>query len=209
MVFLDASHVSSAGSQKIAEPLIRQLDSVLSKGDVCGVMTADTTASSVELGAKTDVLVGALRAHPNWGRRDDRTRFDETEQRYIACYPVLRAEPANGRQLSELAQKLIERRRERRTLDALNGLVTFLGEVEDTRKTVIVITEGWVLFGPDQQMLEPRRLAPTEPKTEAIPGRPGITVGRDGKIATDDPANLRSLRYPCEADRLALSSVDD
>ena len=122
---------------------------------------------------------------------------------------MLRAEAANGRQLSELAQKLIERRRERRTLDALNGLVTFLGEVEDTRKTVIVITEGWVLFGPDQQMLEPRRLAPTEPKTEAIPGRPGITVGRDGKIATDDPANLRSLRYPCEADRLALSSVDD
>jgi VWFA-related protein len=208
LLFLDTANVSTIGTHRVAEPLIRLLDSIVRPGDVLGVMTPDMTASQVELGPKSAVLERALRANPLWGRRDDRTRFDETEQRYIACYPLLRVEAALGKQMSDLAQKLIARRRERRTLDALNDAVSYLGAATDARKAVIAITEGWVLYGADPQLLEPRRVDPDRPKTEEPPGRPGISV-RDGKLTTDDPSNLRSLRYPCEADRLALANLDD
>jgi len=209
IVFLDTAHVSSAGSGTVAEPLIHLLDTLVQEQDAIAVMTPDITVSMLQLGPKSDVLVRALRENPIWGRRDDLTRLDETERRYIACYPVLRIEAARGRQMSELAQKLIERRRERRALEALSDVVTYLGGVDETRKTVIAVTEGWVLFGSDQQMLEPRRADPDDPKTEPPPGPPGITVGRGGKVTTDDPSNLRSLRAPCEADRLSLANVDD
>jgi len=209
ILFLDTAHVSSTASLNVSEPLIRFLDNVIADGDVVGVMTPDMTTAMLQLGSKTNVLVQALREHPRWGRRDDRTMFDETERRYVACYPLLPIETARGRTLSELAQSLIERRRERRALDALNDLVTYAGGLGDRRKTVITVTEGWRLFGSDQQMLEPRRAAPDDPRTEEPPGRPGITVGRDGKLTKDDPANLRSLRYPCEGDRLRFSIIDD
>jgi VWFA-related protein len=135
--------------------------------------------------------------------------FDESEQRYIACYPVLPIEAARGRMMSELAQELIQRRREHRAFDALNDVVTYAGGLGDGRKTIITVTEGWKLFGSNQQMLEPRGLTPDGGRTEEPPARPGISVGRDGRLTTDDPANLRSLKYPCEADRLRFASIDD
>jgi VWFA-related protein len=207
LLFLDTANVSTVGTHRLAEPLIRLLDSIVGPRDVLGVMTPDMTAAQVEFGRKSGVLERALRANPLWGRRDERTMFDATEQRYIACYPLLRAEAALGKQMSDLAQKMIARRRERRTLDALNDAVSYLGTA-DARKTVIAITEGWVLYGTDQQLLEPRRVDPDRQRTEEPPGRPGISV-RDGKLTTDDPSNLRSLRYPCDADRLALANLDD
>jgi VWFA-related protein len=214
IVFLDTGHVTTLGSTKVAEPLIRLLDTVVGDTDAVGVMTPDMTPSQMVLGPKRDVLARALRDHPTWGRRYDRATLDRTEQGYVTCYPLLKveAEAQPGRLMSELAQKMIERRRERNTLDALNTLVTYLGDLAETRKTIFAVTEGWVLYGSDQQMLEPRHLT-TDPRpferTEPVPGRPGITVGRDGKLTTDDPSNLRSVRYPCEADRLALASADD
>jgi hypothetical protein len=208
VVFLDAAHVTSQGSGKIAEPLIGLLDAVIGAEDLVGVMTSDMTASQVVLGRKIDVFARGLRDNPVWGRRYDRTKFDERERKYDECYPMVRQERANGRLMSELAQSLIERRRERRTFDALNDLVTYLGSAGDTRKTIFTITEGWMLFRPDQQLLEPRYRNPDDAATrEPVPGKKGVTI-RDGKLTTDDPSNLNSLRYSCVADRLSLANLD-
>ncbi len=44
------------------------------------------------------------------------------------------------------------RRREKLTLDVLDGLVTDLGDVRDERKAILTVSDGWVLFRANQDL---------------------------------------------------------
>jgi VWFA-related protein len=101
------------------------------------------------------------------------------------------------------------------TLDALDELVRYLGTLTDVRKTILTITEGWMLFRPDQALLEPRRHADDEkgsardlPVTDPVPGTPGIVI-RNGRLRTGDMSDRTSALYLCEADRMSLAALDD
>jgi hypothetical protein len=75
-----------------------------------------------------------------WARRDYRSMsgLDAREKMYAACYPPT----APNRSLSEIAAAMIERRREKLTLDALASLVSNLPGLQDGRKAVLVATEA-------------------------------------------------------------------
>ena len=77
------------------------------------------------------------------------------------------------------APEMKERRREKLTLDALEDLIEHLGGLREGRKAVLTVTEGWRLFAPNYKL-------------------PGMNSG----------ANSGGALVECEADRMALASLD-
>jgi hypothetical protein len=71
------------------------------------------------------------------------------------------------------------RRREKLTLDALEDLIAYLGGLREGRKAVLTVTEGWRLFAPNYKL-------------------PGMNSG----------VNTGGVLTECEADRMALASLD-
>ena len=53
---------------------------------------------------------------------------------------VWRSPPASHKR----ARELIRRRRERMTLESLQGLVVHLGGLREERKAVLAVSEGWI-----------------------------------------------------------------
>ena len=137
VLFLDTRHVDVANSRRISQPLIDSLDALLGVDDLVGVMTSDMSAADVAFARKTISLQRMLEQEW-WGERNRLVTTDPVEEQYQICYP-----PQPGETVSVVAKALIERRREKMTLDALGDLVRFLRGVREERKAILVITEGW------------------------------------------------------------------
>jgi VWFA-related protein len=206
VIFLDAPHVMVGGSHNIGEPLIRLINRILGPDDLVGVMTPDMSAANLTLARKTEVTEEQLRKHWSWGTRFGLTR-DEREQAYNACYPPMLSE--RGLE-SDLAKKMIARKRERATLEALQDLVRYLRAVREERKAILTVTEGWVLYRPDNELMQLRK-DQISGKEEPIPTTDPITVGPGGKLTKKDPReNTGDLTVEqCNTDRMRLASMDD
>jgi VWFA-related protein len=199
VLFLDIPHVSQASSRRIRQSLIDTLNGLIGPDDLVGVMTPDMSAADVTFARKTTTIEGVL-DRSWWGSRDALIAQDPVEERYRFCYPNL-TDPAAG--ASPLAREMIERRREKKTLDALSDLVVVLRGVREERKAVLAITEGWRLFTPN-----PGLTAPTP--RDRPPGPPPLGVGPGGTLTTEDRRDPNvTTRNDCERDRIALSLIDD
>jgi len=198
--------ISSAHA--INEPLIRLMDRILAPDDLIAVMTPDMAANQIVFARKTQVIEDGLRKNWAWGKRFTLER-DEREYSYIQCYPPLSTEKAAGGE-SALAKELIRRKRERQTLDALRDLVHYLREVREERKAIITITEGWLLFQPNDEITRLRKdkLAGID---EPVPTLDPVTVGPNGKLTTkDDRRYGGALTYgECVGDRIMLAQMDN
>jgi VWFA-related protein len=97
---------------------------------------------------------------------------------------------------------LIFRRREVRTLDAIEALVQHLRFVREERKAVIAITQGWRLFADDPTLRRPLGGGALQPvPTLGLDPR----TGRIGNI--DATAQGLTDRRKCEQERLELSML--
>jgi VWFA-related protein len=201
ILFLDTPHVSIEGAWHAREPLIRLIDRVLGPDDLVGVMTPKMAASDVALARKTEVIASGLRNIWPWG---DRHTIQKTQLEHFieSCYPL--PEQAG------VVKAMIERMRERATLDSLNELVVYLRDLREGRKAILTVTEGWLLFGPDSKLTE-LRTNPLTGATEPIPGPDPISVGPDGRLTNRNTRNFPagSSRSECDALRLSLSMIDD
>jgi len=104
--------------------------------------------------------------------------------------------------VSALAEALIERRREKMTLDALGDLIRYLRAAGEERKAILAITEGWRLFRPNWDLLSGYR-------DDTALGLP--PAGFDpvtGRLGTRDQDTLRA-RSACERDRQMLAMADN
>jgi VWFA-related protein len=193
VLFLDTPHVSVEGGWHAREPLIRLIDRILGPDDLVGLMTPRMSASDVVFARKTEVIASGLRARWPWGERGT-IQEDDREKMYEVCYP-----PSGGGQISPTATAMIDRRRERATLDSLTELVNYLRDLREERKAIVTVTEGWLLYRPDS------RLSDGEP-TPVDP----ISVGPDGRLTTKNmKASSPYSRTDCDADRLQLAMMDD
>jgi VWFA-related protein len=117
---------------------------------------------------------------------------------YDACFPPTpRGSPAG---------EMMARWREKTTLDALEALTVYLGELREERKGVLLLTDGWRLFTPDARLL---RGQPGE-----TPGLP-LPIGGRGRddnpiIVTERGARevTRTDQSFCEVERAALAQLD-
>jgi len=103
---------------------------------------------------------------------------------------------------------LIQRKRERETLEALQDVVRYLNGVREERKAIIAVTDGWDLFTPKQELVS--RVGQGD-----VPKVDPVGVGADGTLTTRNPRNRNrdsndpSSRMECDADRMRLASMDD
>lgn len=198
IIFLDTTHVDVASAHAINEPLIRLIDRILGPDDLVGIMTPDMAASQVVLGRKTQVIEDSLRVNWPWGRRFSIIK-DDREQAYEACHP------------GDVAREMIQRKRERATLEALEDLVRYMRVVREERKAVLTVTEGWLLFGENRDLVR-RRTDPLTGRPEPPPTLDPVGVGLNGKLTTRDPRNMSEgylTKSECETERMRLAMIDN
>ncbi len=203
VIFLDAKQVTVEATWHIREPLIRLVDRILAPDDLVAIMTPGMAPSQITLARKTDVIEGGLRNIWPWGTRHT-IQEDAKEAQYNFCYPPNEDDVRAGRSSSSLAKALIDRRAERLTLEALKELVYHLRDLREERKAVLTVSEGWLLYRPNPELMKLRA-------REAVPGIDPIGVGVGGKIRSRDTIeNIGGAsQYECDVDRMRLAQADN
>ena len=197
VIFLDTAHTTVAGSHRMQRTLVTMLDQMLSPDDLFAVMTPNMSPVDLAFARKTDTVEGYLRRYWTWGERDRTMPTDPAEQTLVQCFPVgAGSNPGSGnRFISELAEDLINRRREKVVLDALTDLTLYLRGVREERKAVITISNGWLLPGEQPALLAGKPPAPT---------RLGTTP--DGRLTTDrQREQFGTSEQQCERERQLLA----
>ena len=202
VLFLDSKHVELGASRQIGQTMVDALNRLIGPDDYVATMMPGMSARDITFARRTTSIENVLK-RDWWGGRD-RTIFDDpVEMQYAECYPGI---PAPGQIIASdqgIAQEMILRRREVQTLDALEDLAVFLRGVREERKAVLAITDGWLLYGPNSNLIRPL--------DNARPPNPVLGVDpRSGKLTTKDTQSPAAAgNQLCERDRLALSQIDD
>ena len=200
VLFLDTPHTTVEGTWHSSEALIRLVDRMLGDDDLIGVMTPAMTPGEIVFARKSNVIERALRDGAPWGTRHT-LALDEVERAFHTCFP--------RDEQDWLVAELKARRRERMTLDAMQDLVVWLRDQREERKAIVTISEGWLLYGPNRQLMEPQKLRSGNP--EPIPRPEPIGVGSDGRIRVgprDAYAPMGDVQ-DCWAKRQALAALDN
>ena len=207
VIYLDNQHVGVEGSHTIKEPLIDLIQRVLGDDDLVGVMTSDMSPSQITFGRRTQVIEEGLRKNWAWGRRNTIIP-DERERLYEQCFP-----PANSRDTvpSQLAKALTVRRRERMVLQSIEDLVRHMEAVREGRTAVITISDGWLLYRPDESITK-RRIGDDGKFVDPIPGTPPpVGVGPGGGLTTRVREDISGIsdRTECEKEQMELAMIDN
>ncbi len=149
VLYLDTYHISQSGAMSVRDALIRFLTRALGQDDLIAVTTPELPASTVTFARRTASVEELVDKFYRWSRRDSIIQFDPIEEQYMQCYPQGLGE--TGR-MSAIAREMIQRRRERITLDSLQELVVHLGGIREERKAVLAVSEGWLLYQPNTQL---------------------------------------------------------
>ncbi len=158
VLYIDRYHLHLAGSFNARKALVDLFNRLLAPNDLFAVVTTGVPATVLAFGRRTDTLERQLEDY--WWQLAERgsTRLDPEEEMLAACYE----RTDNGQEIwgrdGAVARPLIDilrmRRREDLVLTHLDDLVRFLGGIREARKSVLVLTEGWILFQPDRAAIE-------------------------------------------------------
>ena len=144
VIVLDKWHVELLGGANIRRPLISMLDRLIGPRDLFGVITPQMRPSDLVLGRKTLTPADMLERYWTWGAHGSITERDAAQEYVEDCFGAV-----SGSSPGRLPQELVARWRERQTLEHLDGLVAKLGAIREEKKAIVVITQGWVQFGPN------------------------------------------------------------
>jgi VWFA-related protein len=192
VLFMDIWHVHLDGSHRAQGPITRMLNRVIGQDDMVGIMTPEMSARNLTLARRTETIEGILTNNWFWGERDRLNSPDPRERDIEMCYPES--------QVPAVAQEMIARRRERKTIDAIEDLIVHLEGLREERKFVVMLSEGWLL--PPRSDVLARTIGNHVPKVDPV------GVGPDGRITTRDPRRPTEAYDWCERERLRLASED-
>jgi VWFA-related protein len=197
-LFFDRLFVSLSGSYHARKPIIETMDRVIGPDDLIGVMTPDMSPGAVTYSPRTGSIERFVTQTWHWGKRDSPTLTlsqSPQEEMLFECYGVY----------PEVFNELVARLREQQTLDALESLVIHLEGMRPERKFVMVFTEGWPLFRPNDRL------------TRALGGQPptGDRLGTDPRTgglrrpgSPDPQTGTRTSVEACERLRTMLAYID-
>lgn len=193
VLFLDTLHVQVEGSYHAANPVAGLLERVIGADDLIGVMTPEMSARNMTFSPRTGPVGDLLRANWTWGERGAVAPTDPRENDLRLCYPDAFGEAG-------IAKAVIERRRERKVLRALEDLINHLEGLRDERTFVLLLTEGWTLPRADEQLARPLEGAP-------VPGTPApMGVTANGRLSAANADT--SLIVSCDRERSLLALAD-
>ncbi len=191
VIFLDTLHMNMGAGYNVRRPLVNLLQRVIGDEDLVAIMKPDMSARDIMFTRRTDRMAAMLQSvlPLNIGVRDRLIKEDPVEQLYESCYGT-----DNG-----IAQAMIDRRREKQSLDALLDLVRHLDGLREERKAILLVSQGYLLYRENRAMAE-----------IAAPRQPGIGVGPTGRLGTTDRNNPYSgMQNQCDQDRVMLSQLDN
>ncbi len=171
-LFFDTWHVSFDGSARAAAPVSGLLNRIVGANDLVGLITPDLPARGLSLTHRTEAIERMTRETIAWSQRDRINTTDPREGEYLLCYPD--NDPKRP-QFRGVAKEMIERRREQKTLRALDELIEHLGTLSDERKFIVLLSEGWVVFRQNEALgavLEKGRCRRCLLRARARRGRP-------------------------------------
>jgi VWFA-related protein len=217
VIFLDTTHATLEGSYHARQPLVTMLERLIGAEDLFAVMTPEMDARGIVFARRTEGFDTMLRRNWEWGRRDNSVKLDPEELQLEYCFPEhdsgLRCRAPGGGFIVQpadayrgVASQLIQRKRERQVLDALDDLVGYLGTVREERKAVITVTQGWQIFRPKPELA---RLQ----ECDQAPVGTRVGTGPDGRITTDKDAAQAAgpgsvSRAQCHQTALQLALLD-
>jgi VWFA-related protein len=208
VVFLDTYHVDVADSHRIRKPLIDALDRVIGQDDLVAVMTPEMSARDIVFARRTTTIEGFLTRYWHWGERNRLIPPDPEDQEYGLCYPN-EVKPPPGSNAPDctdqngIAAEMIDRRHEKRALDALQDLVRYLRGVREERKAILAISNGWLLYRPNHNLMRPLTC-------KGIPSGPQIGIDpRTGKLTSKETRPDVARNATCDTDRVHLAQIDD
>ncbi|MEP6782343.1 MAG: VWA domain-containing protein [Acidobacteriota bacterium] len=192
-LFFDHLFVQIEGSYHAQKPIIETLDKLIGPDDLVGVMTPEISPSAVTYSRRTGSIEKAITDTWYWGGKNRLYEMSDEERALEYCYATH----------PDILAELIGRLREKHTLDALDGLVGHLELLRPERKFVMVFTEGWPLYRPNEalaRVLDGR--VPT--------GDPAATDPRTGGFRrnSDDPATGSKTQESCDRQRTMLAYSD-
>lgn len=197
VIYLDTWHMRQGSGFNVRRPLLNLLQRVIGDEDLVAIMLPQMSAADITFTRRTDHLAALLQSVMplDIGKRDQRILDDPVEQNYTYCYP-----PALGEgPVSAIAREMINRRRERQSIDALSDLVNHLGGVREERKAILFVSEGWLLYRENRALAEISQ-----------PRVPVIGVGPTGRLETSDRNNpYGSGMSDCDRDRMNLANLDN
>ncbi len=194
VLFFDIWHVHVEGSLRAKNPMITLLDRVIGQDDMVGMMTPEMSARNITFTRRTTSIESFLRDNWIWGQRQQLNTVDPREDEIRLCYSDSPTSKTAG-----IAEEMIDRRRERKTLDAIGDMIVHLEGLRDERKFVILLSEGWRL---------PRRDDSLARTTDGrVPQVDPVTVDPNGRLGTKPPAGTQS-RDSCDRERLRLAADD-
>ena len=189
VLFLDRPHVDDKGSSTIREPLLNALRRTISDRDLVAVMTPDMTVTELTFSTKTTALERFIERDRFWGERSRLAGVDPFELELKRCFPS-----------APEVEELIARRREKRTMDAVQSLVEYLGNLREERKAILLFSSGWLRFEPTRKFDNLGGRPPiVPPAIGPLPGR-----GTAGDVAQTDA----EVRAACLTERDVLANVN-
>jgi VWFA-related protein len=197
VIFLDTYNTEIEGSSSMRLPLIKILDRVIGPDDMVAVMTPEMSPSEMKFGRKPAVISNIMQSDWAWARQGRTERRDQKEALYDNCYPAI------GGNANTPATEMKARRREKLTLDVLDGLVADLGGVREERKAVITVSDGWVLFRANEA------LAAAQKREQGGIVDRLLRRPTKEKEKSEETAGSKEVNYvECEADRVTLAALD-
>jgi len=179
--------MTASANSRFGRPLARFLEGLIGADDLIGIMRPEMSAASLSFTRRPSSFEEFLMTGGMWQRQDLDRDLDVTERMYFSCYD---REPA-------VVAEMIARRREHLVIEGLRNVVLRLQALRDGRKALLVVSEGWELYRPSNQLVR------TLDGQSSVP-RIG-TVG--GRLTSDDA--LGRGRKQCDDDRRMLAELDN
>jgi VWFA-related protein len=205
VIFLDTYNTQIEGSSTMRLPLIKVLDRIIAADDMVAVMTPEMSPSEMTFGRKATVISNIMQSDWAWSRRGRTERRDQKDALYDACYPAV------GGNANTPANEMKARRREKLTLDVLDGVVADLGSVREERKAILTVSDGWVLFRENQDLAAAQKERDQGGLVDRLLRRPTKEKEKEKeKEKSEETSGSKDVNYvECEADRVALARLDD
>ena len=202
VIYLDTPHVSIEGAHATRLPLVQALNRIMAPNDLFSVATPDVRPRDLVFGRKVMTTEDMLARNWPWGMRETIKRTPEENALEACTY-----NPADGKRIyvregvasRPMIDVLVDRHREDRVLTHLEQLIDYLGAIRETRKSLVVFTEGWLLYQPDDALMGPLR---------NMSDTPNIAIGQGGKLRIGS-SDQYGTRAGCTMEVQRLAQLED